>query len=330
MSSSDLLTYDEPLVQRKSSKTIIFDISNLLYRAFYANKSADDVTAAGMAHHMALMSLNKYFRQFRPDKVIMAFDRPNNWRKQYTSTDACLSQKPYKGNRRQTMTPTERAKFEAFVEHLAEFEDMMRVHTSVVCLAEPGLEADDLIAGVVQTYTDDTVIVVSADRDMVQLLKYPNVQLIDPASGKDRRKEFDRPLNMSKHAYGGDADLFIFNKCLRGDTGDNVGSAYPRIRTTKILECYEDPYKYTNLMNETWTDQNGREMRVGDVFKENRLLMDLSAQPPEIRQQIAETIKRETANPGNFSMFHFLKFCGKYDLKNIAKSIEQFVPLLSK
>ena len=298
---------------------IIFDISNLLYRAFFANKSQDDVTTAGLAHHMALVTLNKYFKTFTPHKVIMTFDR-TSWRKAYTESEECLSQKPYKGHRRQNMTKKEREKFEKFLDHLSEFEDIMRVHTSVVCLAGEGLEADDLVAGFVQKYKEDDHIIVSADKDLIQLLRNENVRLIDPASGKDRTLD----------EWDGDADLFMFEKCLRGDMGDNVQSAYPRIRKTRIRKAYHDPFERVNVMNETWHDQNGTEFVVRNLFNENKLLMDLTAQPDFIRKRIDEVIEHEMANPGKYSYFHFMRFCGKYELKKISQSLEQYSKMLSR
>jgi 5'-3' exonuclease len=302
-----------------SKKYILFDISNLLYRAFFANKQQDDQTTAGLAHHMALTTLNKYYKAFNPHKVIMTFDR-SSWRKEYTASEECLSGKPYKGNRRQSMTPKEKEKFEAFLQHLQEFEELMRVHSSVVCLAGDGLEADDLLAGFCQTYIDDEIIIVSGDKDMIQLLRNPNVRLVDPATGKDRTLE----------EWDGDADLFMFEKCLRGDAGDNVGSAYPRIRKTKIIKAYNDSFERVNVMNDMWTDQTGKEHVVRHLFAENKLLMDLTAQPACIRRQMNEVINEEMSDPGSFSYFHFMGFLGKYEMKKISQSLDQYVPMLSR
>jgi len=302
-----------------SRKFIVFDISNLLYRAFFANKQQDDQTTAGLAQHMALVTLNKYFKAYKPHKVVMAFDR-SSWRKEYTASEFCQSGKPYKGNRRQSMTPKEREKFEAFLSHLSEFEELMRVHSSVICLAGDGLEADDLVAGFCQRYTEDEIVVVSADKDMMQLLRGDNVTLIDPASGK--------PRNLDE--YGGCADLFMFEKCLRGDSGDNVGSAYPRIRKTKIRKAWTDEFERINVMNETWTDQTGKEHIVRNLYKENQLLMDLTAQPKSIRVQMDQIIESEMEDPGTFSYFHFMAFLGKYELKKISQSLDQYVPMLSR
>jgi len=300
-------------------KYILFDISNLLYRAFFANKQQDDQTTAGLAHHIALTTLNKYFKLFHPHKVIMAFDR-SSWRKLYTGSDLCLSGKPYKGNRRQSMTPKEKEKFEAFMEHLQEFEEMVRVHSTIVCLAGDGLEADDLVAGFCQQHPDDEIIIVSGDKDMIQLLRHDGVRLVDPATGKDRTLE----------EWNGDADLFMFEKCLRGDSGDNVGSAYPRIRKTKIFNAYKDPFERVNIMNDSWVDQNGTEQIVRHLYAENKLLMDLTAQPECIRRKMDEIIDSEMNDPGSFNYFQFMRFLGKYELKKIAQNLEQYVPMLSR
>jgi len=304
---------------QSSKKYIVFDISNLLYRAFFANKGQDDATTAGLAHHIALTTLNKYYKTFNPHKVVMTFDR-TSWRKEYTASEFCLSGKPYKGNRRKSMSPKEREKFEAFLKHLGEFEELVRVHSSVICLAGDGLEADDLVAGFCQQYTDDEVIIVSGDKDMMQLLRHEGVSLVDPASGKERTLD----------EWGGDADLFMHEKCLRGDTGDNVQAAYPRIRKTRIVQTYNDEYERINMMNETWTDQTGKEHIVRDLFKENQLLMDLTAQPASIRKQMTNIINSEMEDPGTFSYFHFMGFLGKYELKKIAQSLDQYVPMLSR
>lgn len=307
---------------------LVFDISNLLYRTFFANKREDVMTNAGLAHHSALQTLNMYFRKYNPTKTVMAFDR-SSWRKAYTKSDLCISGRPYKGNRRQKMTPSESARYEKFIEHLNHFEEIMRDRTAVACLAGDLLEADDLVAGFVDLYAEDNeVIIISSDQDLIQLLRSDNVSLIDPATGNDRREILD-------DEYDGDVNYFLFHKCLRGDTGDNVMSALPRIRKTRIRKAYTDPYEQANLMAETWSmgvpDSVGyRKYRVKDLYEENKLLMDLSAQPEEIQDLITESITTTMADPGRYSHFHFLKFLGEYELKKISESIDNFVPMLSR
>ena len=303
-------------------KYLIFDVSNILYRTFYANKSEDDITVAGLAHHAALTTINMYYRKYQPHKIIMTFDR-SSWRKEYTKSDKCVSPRQYKGNRRKAMTPKEKEKYQLFLGHLNDFEDMIRDQTTIISLAGDGLEADDLMAGAVQVLSLDPnneMIIISADKDMIQLLQYPNTQLIDPASGKPRTLD----------DWEGDPKLFMFEKCIRGDLGDNVQSALPRCRSKRIRAAYVDDYERANLMNETWKDPDGVEYTVKALFKENELLMDLSKQPDDIQQQIVETVLTNMDNPGSFSYFHFMQFLGKFELKKLAANAETFVDMLSR
>ncbi len=300
-------------------KLLLLDISNLLYRTYYANKGEDDVTIAGLAVHSGLLTLNKYYKMFSPDKVIMGFDRPN-WRKDYTKSEECISGKVYKGNRRKDMTQKEKEKYEAFIEHLNDFEVLMTEHTSVSCLAAEGLEADDLLAGVVQLFAspENEIVIITSDKDYIQLLGFENVRLIDPATDKDRTLD----------EWEGDAELFMFEKCIRGDAGDNVQSAYPRVRKTRIMKAWTNPLERVNLMHETWTNQNGKEMMVKNLYKENMMLMDLRKQPEKYRTMIEDVVVEGFDNPGSYSYFEFLRFLGRFQMKKVSNNLEAFTPML--
>lgn len=325
-------------------KYLIFDVSNVLYRTFFANKQHDVDTSTGLANHTALMSLNKFYKQFKPHKVIMAFDR-GSWRKDYTRSDECISGKPYKGNRRQKMTPAEKEKFMRFIAHVNELEEIMREYTSVVCLGADGLEADDLIAGFCEAYgwdTDDEIIIISRDRDLAQLLGegkdkiYSNIMQYDPFSGKEitvKTAIYDLLKEKKEGAVPEDllhVDFFLYAKGLRGDAGDHVQSACPGIQKKRIFASYRDPYEQQKVLHKTWKDENGREMVVKKLYNEGQLLMNLRKQPEEYRRLMFETILHEMENPGKFDYFRFLQFLGKYDMDRIADNLENFIPMLSR
>lgn len=330
---------EEGQVNGKREHLLVFDATNIIHRTFFAqegsakrqsakhtatgltndkNGMTDDQAIAGLAHYIALATLNKYYNRFNPDKVILTFDR-SNWRKEYTKSDKCLSGAIYKGNRRQNMTDKQQDAFKRFCEHINEFEEIVREHTSMVVLSGDGLEADDLIGGVVEMYhkTHD-ITIVSADQDLLQFLRHDSVSLIDPASGNPR----------SLADYGMDADFFLFQKCIRGDLGDNVKSAFPRVRSTRIKDAYEDPFEYDRLMKEEWTNAEGKKMVVGELFKENKLLMDLSAQPDNIKEKINNTVTEGFENPGTYNHFKFLKFCGKFGLRKVVDSLHVYQRML--
>lgn len=300
-------------------KYLVIDASNLLYRTFYANKNEEDAVILGLAMHSAFLTINKYFRLFKPNKIVLCFDR-DNWRKEYTLSEQCYSKRIYKGERRKDATPREIKKYQDFLKHISEFESIMREHTTITCLAEKGLEGDDCIAAWVTRHQDegDEHIIISGDKDFVQLLRFVNVKLVDPATGDERKCE--------------DARYYIFEKLFRGEPAstDNVQSAYPKLRATKIEEAYRDNFALTNLRNSVWTNHDGREMEVGKLLDENKLLMDLTAQPDHIQDTMDLVVVKGKMEKKKFSHFHFMKFLGKYELKKIAEQLEQFVPMLSR
>lgn len=311
------------------ARKLIIDASNILYRTFFAHIKESLEVNVGMCHHMALSTINKYFNSTKADDVILAFDS-YSWRKEYTKDlSTCVTYKKYKGTRRKDMSPSDREKMEKFDEHIEEFISLFRDMTRCVVLREKYLEADDLIAGYIQNNSEDELILISADKDFMQLLVRHNLKIIDPITDKERTLE----------KYNNDPDYFIFEKCIRGESpsGDNVMSAYPRLRAKKIEEAYSDPLIRTNIMQNKFTqlvsDDAGNveevEFLTQDVFEENKLLMDLSAQPDFIRDLIDNTIDAAEENRGKFNYMEFLRFCGKYELNNIRERVDAYVPMLS-
>lgn len=307
-------------------RRLIFDSANILWRVAAAhgkyNTDGTPEEQAGLALHMALNTFKKYYTKFKPDQVAVTFEGSRNWRKEYTKSSRCISGKIYKANRVKdpSMIP--------IFELINAFEDLVRKHTSLVCLSNPVLEGDDIFAGYVQRFTaaGDEVIGISGDKDFVQLLKYKNFTLIDPDRGTPRRVVDVCGVD--------DVDFFLFEKAFRGDRGDNVFPAYPRVQKKRLQKCMTDDFELTKIMNETWTytdPESGAERiyTVGELFEENNILMNLSYQPDEIKEVIEQTLDHELTNCGKFSFFHFSKFCAKYGLKQIADNATAFADMFS-
>jgi hypothetical protein len=127
---------------------------------------------------------------------------------------------------------------------------------------------------------------------------------------------------------------------MRGDSSDNVFSAYPVVREkgTKnkvgLTEAYADRHKqgfnWNNMMLQRWVDHNEVEHRVKDDYERNRVLIDLTAQPQEIKDAVDARIKESvrvvtTPQVG----IHFMKFCGKYELTKISEQAETYARWLN-
>ena len=311
------------------STYILVDTANTFFRARHVVRGDID-TKVGMALHITLNSIKKAWQDFTADHVVFCLEG-RSWRKDYYE--------PYKRNRqvaRDALTPTQQEEDTVFWEIFDEFKNFVTEKTNCTVMQHPNLEADDLIAGWVQAHPNDNHIIISTDGDFAQLIS-PRVRQYNGVSNTtithdgyfdDKGKPvIDKKTKEPKPAP--DPAFMLFEKCMRGDTSDNVFSAYPGVRTkgTKnkvgLIEAFEDKstkgYNWNNMMLQRWTDHNGDEHRVLDDYNRNVTLCDLTAQPEHIRKIIDNTVA-EHATPKEVTQvgMRLIKFCAKWNMQRIA------------
>ena len=276
--------------------------------------------------------MNKAFRDQKADHVIFCLEG-RSWRKDFYE--------PYKKNRsvaRAALTESEQEEDRLFWETFDTLKTFIAEKTNCTVLQHPELEADDLIAGWIASHPDDHHTVVSSDTDFYQLLDNNVVQYngisdelhtLQGIFDKKGKPVIDKKTKEPKKIP--DPKFILFEKCMRGDPTDNIFSAFPGVRTkgsknkVGLEEAFADRmtkgYNWNNLMLQRWVDHNGLEHRVLDDYERNRTLVDLTAQPDDIKVKIAETIANAQV-PKNQPMVgaQFLKFCGKYDLVKLSEN----------
>lgn len=307
---------------------MVVDTANILFRVAsahnkYNGNMGSPEDQAGLALHMALNTLKSHYNKVKPDTIAITFEGRENWRKAYTKSEECVSKRLYKGNR------VKDDSMAVFFQLIENFENMAREHTSLVCLSHPKLEGDDMFSAYAQKYCGmgDEVFGLSGDKDFVQLIDLDGFTLLNPDKAGANR-------HLDKKGNPIDAKYFMFEKAFRGDSGDNVMSAYPRLRSTRIQKAFEDEYELTNLLNESWeycepSTGDKRMINVRAMFEENHRLMNLRGQPADIQDLMKTTLEEAEQNLGKFSMFHFSKFCGNYKLMKIAEDVTSFVPMFT-
>ena len=321
------------------STYILVDTANTFFRARHVVRGDLD-TKVGMAMHITLNSIKKAWSDFNADHVVFCLEG-RSWRKDYYE--------PYKRNRQETrdaMTPAQAEEDKVFWEIFDEFKDFIGSKTNCTMMRHPQLEADDLIAGWVQAHPEDNHVIISTDGDFAQLISptvkqysgIQNVTITHEGYFDDKGNPVvDKKTGEPKPAP--DPQYMLFEKCMRGDTSDNVFSAYPGVRKkgTKnkvgLQEAYADKdtkgYNWNNMMLQRWVDHEGVEHRVLDDYNRNVVLCDLSAQPAEIREIINTTIA-ENSVPKDISQvgMRLMKFCAKWDMQRIADQASSFSPPL--
>ena len=308
---------------------ILVDTANTFFRARHVINGSADIKL-GMAFHITLNSIKKAWQDFNGSHVVFCLEG-RSWRKDYYA--------PYKRNRsdaRAAHTEKEAEEEKVFWEAFDTFKDFIKDKTNCTVLQHQQLEADDLIAGWIQTHPNDDHVIISTDSDFVQLIA-PNVRQYNGVMettttyegilDKKGKRVIDKKTNEAKAVPN--PEWLLFEKCMRGDPTDNVFSAYPKVRKNKLEEAFNDRankgFAWNNMMLQRWVDHNGLEHRVLEDYERNCKLIDLSAQPQDIRDIITETINTN-AVPKTIDQvgIRLLKFCNLYDLKKITDSIQQY------
>ncbi len=314
---------------------IIIDASNLFYRAKHGVKGSADIKL-GMAFHIIFNAIRKCWQDFDGTHLIFSFEG-RSWRKDYYA--------PYKRNRtelRAALSVKEQEEDALFWEAFNDLKDFITNKTNCTVLQHEQLEADDLIAGFIQYHPTSKHVIISSDSDFHQLInenvsQYNGIadQHITTAGYFDAKGKPVKDKKTGEIKMPLNPEWMLFEKCMRGDTSDNVFSAYPGVRTkgTKnkvgLLEAFSDRkdkgYAFNNLVLQRWTDHSGVEHRVLDDYNRNVVLIDLTAQPSDIREIIRMTIElnaipKEVAQVG----VRLLKFCQSYDMKRMMDNIQQF------
>lgn len=315
---------------------ILVDTANTFFRARHVVRGDADIKL-GMALHITFNSIKKAWQDFEGKHVVFCLEG-RSWRKDFY--------KPYKANRAETraaMTAKEQEEDALFWETFDVFKNFIIEKTNCTVLQHSELEADDLIAGFIQNHPNDEHVIISTDSDFHQLIA-PNVKQYNGVADTLTTHEgvFDKKGKRiidkkTKQEVGApNPSWILFEKCMRGDTSDNVFSAYPGVRTkgTKnkvgLLEAFEDRdkkgYSWNNLMLQRWTDHEGKEHRVIDDYNRNVTLVDLTAQPDNIKSIIKEVIELQITNPKNISQvgIRLMKFCQLYDMKKIMDNIQSY------
>ena len=326
-------------------KYILIDTANLYFKSRYiASRSSSAEEMVAMALHLTLSGVQSIIRRFiGPESCHVVFAlEGRSWRKDFYL--------PYKANRVQKQSELKDKELELdrmFWETYDQFTIFLKDKTNVSVLRCPIAEGDDIIARFIHLHPADEHYIISSDGDFAQLIS-PTVKQYNSISGNmitldgyydDRGREV-KDKKTGVHKKLGEPGFLLFEKAMRGDTSDNVFSAYPGVRTkgTKktvgLIEAYADRqskgFAWNNLMLQRWTDHNGLEHRVLDDYQRNITLCDLTAQPEDIKNQVDNAIRQELNVTAKSNVgIHLLKFAAKFELTKISDNVESYARWLN-
>ena len=190
------------------AKVMLIDGNSLAYRAFFALPT-DMATASGQITNAVFgftSMLINLWRDHQPDKVVVAFDRPEpTFRHAVVPT--------YKGTRN--------AAPDILRQQMGLVREVLEA-LAVPTVDAPSYEADDVIATLATEGRDagDDVIVVTGDRDTYQLVEDPWVKVLYNVRGVSEYKLYDEAGILDRTGVR-PAD-YVQYAALRGDPSDNL------------------------------------------------------------------------------------------------------------
>ena len=234
---------------------LLVDGLNMFMRAKHVGGRGQSIDMKiGMAMHIMFNSINKCWREFDGNHIVFCLEG-RSWRKDFYT--------PYKANRKVIMdqrTVREQEDDELYFEAYDDMVKFFAEKTNVSVVRCETAEADDMIATWIQQHPEDNHFIISTDSDFYQLLA-PNVtqyngttdQVVTLEGWKDLKtgeEVIDKKTKAPKTPI--EPEWVLFEKCVRGDSSDNVFSAYPgaRVKGTKnktgMREAFE-AVSYTHL-----------------------------------------------------------------------------------
>ena len=154
-----------------------------------------------MVRHMILNSVRMYRTMFNEDygEIVLAYDSRAYWRKEFFPQ--------YKSNRRKNREQDDKD-WDSIFGVLNNIKEEIKEFLPYKVVEVYGAEADDVIAILCKHYQDEKVMIVSGDKDFIQLQKYDNVKQYSPIT--------------KKLVDGIDPKVYIKEHVLKGDKSDGV------------------------------------------------------------------------------------------------------------
>jgi hypothetical protein len=273
-------------------------ISNLMQQI---NSNPKVKLDENLIRHMVLNSLRSYIRQFKEKygNIIICCDSKKYWRRDVFPF--------YKSNRKKARDESG-FDWTLIFETLNKIRDELKENFPYKVIDVEGAEADDVI-GVLSARlsSSEDILILSSDKDFVQLQKYSNVTQYSPI--------------LKRFVTADDPHLYVKEHIIKGDRGDGI----PNFLSADNVFALGERQKVINKKKlEEWLKLKPDEFCVNENmlrgYKRNQMLVDLDFIPEHISAQIVEAY--ENVKPGNRQkMFNY--FVEKR-LKNLMEVIQEF------
>ena len=277
---------------------ILLDFSRVCLSNILASGNKD--FSVDLIRHQVLNSIRGFKSRFsKYGELVICCDDKNYWRKKIFPY--------YKASRKKTREESS-LDWAAIFNTLHTIKAEIKDNLPYAVLQVETAEADDIIAVMVERYSNEKIMIVSGDKDFSQLQRYKNVSQYSPIT--------------KKFIKVGDPLSYLFEHVIRGDAGDGV----PNILSnddTFVAGTRQKPLtkKRVSAMIEDMV--RGVTPFDGEVkrnYLRNIHLIDLARIPEDIRKQVIDIYGNYQRNDRSMILGYFIKS----RLKNLMTDIQEF------
>jgi hypothetical protein len=281
---------------------ILIDLNQVLISNLMAQTrgKADVKPNKEMIRHMVLNSLRGFNIKFGKEygNMVLCSDAGDPWRREIFPN--------YKHARRKSRVdgPFD---WDNIFNIITEIKNEIKENFPYIVMYVENSEADDIIATLVKEQTEDLYLIISGDKDFIQLHHYGNVYQFSPLL-KGFIGEQEDPIR------------FLREQIIKGDRSDGV----PNILSDDdiFLRSDERQKPINKKRLEEWSNIDniplGSETR--KHYERNKKLIDLSQIPEHIEKNIINTYKDYKVKDRSLLLNYFMK----HKLKSLIENINDF------
>jgi len=255
-----------------------------------------------MVRHMILNSLRMYRERFLNEygELVICYDSKHYWRRDFFPE--------YKANRKKSREGSGHD-WDAIFKCLNNIRDELIEFMPYKVLEVYGAEADDIIAALAGELEFDNgkTLILSGDKDFIQLHKYKNVTQYSPIT--------------KKFVSGIDPDVYLYEHILKGDTSDGVPNVLS-VDNTFVDGIRQKPLGKKKI--EQWAGPLCEQLLPNDEvrrnYQRNKKLIDLKESPIELHIECVQAY--HDAPEGDRSKL--LNYFIEKRLKNLMETIGDF------
>jgi len=251
---------------------ILVDMNQCMISNLMMQVKSNDGLDINLVRHMVLRSLKHYKKTFSEEygKLVLCYDSKFYWRRELFPF--------YKQNRKKDRENSDHD-WNAIFNCLNTIRDEIRDNFPYVVMEIYGAEADDIISvltrHVASQDTDEKVLILSGDKDFLQLSKYSFVSQYNPIQKKYLKLD--------------DPKGFLMEHIIKGDRSDGIPN-FLSDDDTFISGKRQKPISKKNL--ERWVKETPtnfcKSKTVLQNYHRNQRLIDFNCIPTDIYDKIVE------------------------------------------